>query len=221
VLERLQAEKERRRKRHAKDEATKKAEAEVSTTDPDARRMRFADGAVRAGYNIQVAAHPQSTIVVSVAATDRRNDSALAAPMTDDIARRYGRTPGRLLVDTNYATRGDLVALATHEQGAVELYAPPPAERDEIDIKPRSRASRARLRARQPAVVQEWRARMASPEGQAVYRRRKLIELVHAQQKNRGLGFMNVRGLIKVRAVALWHALAHNLLAAHRLRAAA
>lgn len=64
ALERLQAEKERRRKKHPADEARKNTEAEVSITDPDARRMRFADGAVRAGYNIQIAAHPISTIVV-------------------------------------------------------------------------------------------------------------------------------------------------------------
>ena len=220
ALERLQAEKERRKKTHPKDEAEKKDEAEVSTTDPDARRMRFADGAVRAAYNIQIGAHPASTIVVTVATTDRRNDSALAVPMVDDIARRYGRTPGRLLIDTNYATRDDLVALAAHEKGPVEVYAPPPAERDEAAIKPDSRASRARQRVQEPVVVKEWRARMASAEGQAIFRRRKRIELVNAQQKNRGLGFINVRGLIKAQAIALWHALAHNLMAAHRLRTA-
>lgn len=219
ALERLQAEKERRRKTHPQDEAKKSTQAEVSITDPDARRMRFADGAVRAGYNIQIAAHPQSTIVVTVAATDRRNDSALAMPMVDDIVRRYDRTPGRLLIDTNYATRDDLVALAAHEMGAVEVYAPPPTERD--DIGPRARLNRARGRAGEPAVVKDWRARMASAEGQAIFRRRKRIELVNAQQKNRGLGFINVRGLIKAQAIALWHALAHNIMAAHRLRTAA
>lgn len=218
ALERLRAEKARRKTTHAKDEAEKKAE--VSITDPDARRMRFADGAIRAGYNIQIGAHPESGIVVSVAATDRRNDSALAVPMVDDMARRYGRTPGRLLIDTNYATRDDLATLAAHEKGGVEVYAPPPAARDEADLKPNSRSSRARQRAREPAAVKEWRARMASPDGQAVLRRRKLIELVHAQQKNRGFDRITVRGLIKARAIALWHALAHNLMAVHRLRTA-
>jgi len=62
---------------------------------------------------------------------------------------------------------------------------------------------------------------MASEEGQSVFKRRRLIEQVHAQTKQRGFGQIGVRGLIKAQAVALWHALAHNLLAAHRLRLAA
>lgn len=50
ALEKLQAEREARKKTHAKDESKKK-EPRASTTDPEARRLRFADGAVRAGYN--------------------------------------------------------------------------------------------------------------------------------------------------------------------------
>ena len=49
ALEKLKAEKEARKKTHPKDESKKKEPA-ASTTDPEARRMRFADGAVRAGY---------------------------------------------------------------------------------------------------------------------------------------------------------------------------
>jgi len=220
ALERLQAEKERRKRTHPKDEAKKKAEAEVSTTDPEARRMRFADGAVRAGYNIQVAADSESGLVVGVSATDRRNDSGLARPMVDDLARRYGRTPGRLLVDTHYVKRADVTALAKHEKGAVAVYAPLPAERDASALKPASRLARAYRRTREPETVKDWRSRMESPDGQAIYRRRKRIELVHAQQKNRGFDRINVRGLLKARAIALWHALAHNLMVAHHLRSA-
>jgi hypothetical protein len=39
-----------------------------------------------------------------------------------------------------------------------------------------------------------------------------------ADRKNHGFGFLPVRGLIKAKAHALWHALANNLVAAHRLR---
>jgi hypothetical protein len=62
---------------------------------------------------------------------------------------------------------------------------------------------------------------MATQEGQEVYRLRKLIERINAHLKNHGFGFIPVRGMIKARAVALWHALANNLMAAHRLRAQA
>src|SRR6266404_5534397 len=126
ALDRLKAEKAERAKRHAKEEA-KKGEPKASLTDPDARRMRFADGSVKAGYNVHLAASATG-MVVSVMATDRRNDAGMAVPMVDDIKRRYGRVPKRLLVDTNYAPADDIVALASREGDGVLVYAPPPEE---------------------------------------------------------------------------------------------
>jgi transposase len=215
ALDRLQAEKAQRAKRHAEDEA-KKLEPKVSLSDPQARCMHFPDGAVRPAYNAQVAVTPGAGIIVAVAMTDRRNDAGLAKPMVDELVRRYGRTPANLLVDTHYATAEDIAALAEHTAGAVKVFAPPPVERD--DVKPATLAKRAKIRACEPESMKEWRSRMATPAGQAVYRLRKLIERINAHLKNHGFGFMPVRGLIKAQAVALWHALANNLMAAHRLR---
>jgi transposase len=217
ALERLTKEREARAKRHRKDEASKK-EPSVSLSDPEARAMRFPDGAVRAAYNAQIAAAPTSGVIVSIAMTDRRNDQGLAIPMVDDIARRYGKAPDRLLVDTGYATRADIVVLDRHRAGPVAVFAPPPAERE--NAKPASRVRRERRRAREPECVKRWRERMASEAGKAVYALRKRIEQVNADRKNHGFGFIPVRGLLKAKAVALWHALAHNLVAAHRLRGA-
>lgn len=50
-------------------------------------------------------------------------------------------------------------------------------------------------------------------------KRRERIERVNANFKNRGFGTAVVRGLTKVQAVALWHALAHNPATALRLKA--
>ena len=218
ALERLEAERKSRARTHSKDEAKKK-EPRASTTDPEARFMRFPDGAVRPAFNAQIAAAPKEGVILSIAVTDRRNDAGLAAPMVDDIARRYGRTPGKLLVDTSYATSEDIVALACHVAGPVSVYTPPPAERD--DVKPATLARRIAKRAKEPACLKAWRERMASQAGQAVYALRKRIERINADRKNHGFGFLPVRGLIKAKAHALWHALANNLAAAHRLRAAA
>jgi transposase len=218
ALERLKAERKARADRHAKDEAKKK-EPKASTTDPEARYMRFPDGAVRPAYNAQIAAAPKEGVIVSIEVTDRRNDAGLAEPMVDDIARRYGKTPDRLLVDTSYATSEDIVALAAHAAGPVSVYTPPPSERD--DVKPATLARRIRKRAKEPACLKEWRGRMASEAGKAVYALRKHIERINADRKNHGFGFLPVRGLIKAKAHALLHALANNLLVAHRLRARA
>jgi transposase len=216
ALDRVRAEKEQRAKTHPKDEAKKKSEPKVSLSDPEARCMRFPDGAIRPAYNAQVATTPKEGIIVSVEMTDRRNDAGLAAPMVDDIVRRYGKAPEKLLVDTHYATSEDIAALAEHAAGPVKVFAPTPAERN--DIKPASLAQRAKQRAREPESVKEWRARMGTQAGQEEYGLRKLIERINANLKNHGFGFIPVRGLIKAQSVALWHALANNLMAAHRLR---
>jgi transposase len=217
ALDRVRAEKEKRAKTHPQDEAKKNSEPKVSLSDPDARSMRFADGAVRPSYNAQIAVSPNEGIIVSIEMTDRRNDAGLAAPMVDDLVRRYGKTPENLLVDTHYATSEDIAALAEHPAGPVRVYAPPPTKRE--DVSARRLADRQRERAREPDSVKEWRSRMETQAGQDVFRLRKLIERINAHLKNHGFGFISVRGLLKAKGVALLHALANNLLAVHRLRA--
>jgi transposase len=215
ALDKVRAEREQRAKRHSKDEA-KKSEPKASLSDPEARNMRFADGAISPAYNAQIAVTPREGIIVSVEMTDRRNDAGLAAPMIDELVRRYGHAPETLLVDTYYTTSEDIAALAEHAAGPVKVFTPVPTERD--DVTPRTLANRLRKRAREPESVKEWRSRMATQDGQEVYRLRKLIERINANLKNHGFGFLPVRGLIKAKAVALWHALANNLMAAYRLR---
>ncbi len=219
ALDRVRAEKEKRAKTHPQDEAKKKSEPKVSLSDPEARIMRFPDGAVRPAYNAQIAVAPSAGIIVSVEMTDRRNDAGLAVPMVDDIVRRYGKAPEKLLVDTHYATSQDIAALAEHAAGPVKVFAPTPTERH--DVKPATLVRRTKMRAREPESLKQWRSRMATPAGQEVYGLRKLIERINANLKNHGFGFIPVRGLIKAKAVALWHALANNLMAAHRLRSKA
>ncbi len=87
ALEKLKAEQEARKKTHPKDESKKKEPA-ASTTDPEARRMRFADGAVRAGYNAQVAVTAEHGFIVAIEVTDRRNDAGFARPMAEAVEAR-------------------------------------------------------------------------------------------------------------------------------------
>ena len=94
---------------------------------------------------------------------------------------------------------------------------PPPVRRTATAASVRSRERRLES---EPAALRDWRARMASEEGQTIYRRRLSVEAVNGMVKGRGLGRLSVRGLVKVRAVALLHALAHNLWRSHRLAAA-
>lgn len=91
------------------------------------------------------------------------------------------------------------------------LYAPPMTPRDT------ARAPADRMKGDTDAVL-AWRQRMEGEAAKAIYRdRAATIECVNAQVRNRGLRQFLVRGLKKVRAVALWQALAHNLRIALRL----
>ena len=217
MLDRLAAEKEERAKTHKAAEG-KKGEPTASLSDPEARMMRFADGAVRPGWNVQVAATSDHGFIVGIEATDRRNDTGLVPPMVDEIERRLAVTPSRIIVDGGLATQDDIVALAERDK-PVTVFAP--VKPDRPDVTAHSLYLRAAKRACEPAALQEWRARMATADAAAVMRRRKRIELVNAHIKTRGLGRLLVRGLAKVRAVLCLHAMAHNLMTTHRLRLAA
>jgi IS5 family transposase len=170
---------------------------------------------VRAAYNIQLAVTPDTGIIVAAKTTDRRNDTGLAAPVLEQIKDRLKILPQRLLADTHYATKDDIVDLAA--QG-VTVYMPVPA--DKSDAKPESQRKRAQQRSREPEPVKAWRERMDQDESRPIYRRRGRIETINAILKGRGFGIMRVRSIAKVTAVVLMQALAHNLWRAHGLRTA-
>ena len=71
-------------------------------------------------------------------------------------------------------------------------------------------------------TIAQWRVRMGTPEAKEIYKdRASTAECVNAISRNRGLRQFLVRGLLKVRAVALWFAIAHNLMRTVALRAEA
>src|SRR5208282_3860210 len=211
-LAELEQEKTARAKTHPKEEA-EKSEPKVSVSDPEVRSMRLADGAVAPAWNVQVAT--ANGFIMAVDPTDRRKDSGLAPGVVAKIAERCGRAPQRLLADTTAMTREDIVTLAQQHHD-MTVYSPPAPERS--DVKASTLRARRSKRRREPPAVMAWRARMASEEGQEVYRRRKLTERAHGIIKNRGMTRFLVHGREKVRAVCLLQALALNLSWADTLR---
>jgi len=178
--------------------------------------MRLSDGSVHLGWNVQVAT--AKGFIVAIEPTDRRNDSGLAIQTIEQIERRCGASPQRLLADATAITQGEIDQLSQRYAG-LQVYSPPPKERD--DVTAETLRNRKSQRRHEPDAVKQWRALMTSDAGKAVYRRRKLTEHAHARMKNRGFGRMPVHGIARVRVVCLLHALPHNLLQAYRLRAAA
>lgn len=178
-------------------------EARVSTTDPEARVMKMADGGFRPAYNVQVATETTHQVVVGVGVTNVGSDMGEAPPMVAAVAARCGAAPAAWLMDGGFAQHEAITHVAA--QG-VSVYAPVPQARAGGDPHvPHAGDS--------PAVA-AWRARMATAEAKGLYRERAATaECVNALWKDqRGLHRVRVRGTPKVLCVALWMAVTHNLL---------
>jgi hypothetical protein len=197
----------------SKKRATNKSKraARGSETDPDARVMKFAETGFKPGYNCQFAVDTRDQIIVGAAVTNVGSDKGELEPMLEQLEERYDRRPTQVLVDGGYTSNDDVVSAT---QSGVEVIMPPrhPAN-----------PSRGRYEPvhRDPPEVAEWRRRMGTTIAQEAYRRRApTVECVNAITKNRGMGTLLVRGLEKVRAVVLLHAIAHNLGRAMKLGSA-
>jgi hypothetical protein len=208
-MKQLEAERARRAKTHKKD-TQKQKEPRASTTDAEARVMKMADGGYRPAYNGQFASDPETQVIVAVDIDTTGSDHGLIGPMQDQIGETYGQTPKQYLVDGGFTKLEDIER--AHEKG-IEVFAPPPNNKHETDpFAPRKDDG--------PGSA-EWRKRMSSEDGKAVYRHRAKAECVNADLRNRGIQRLLLRGREKVRAVLLWFALAHNLMRAVALRGAA
>jgi transposase len=186
-------------------------EPRASTTDPEARVMKMADGGYRPAYNVQLATDTKTGLIAAVDLDAGGSDLGKLAPMNDRLAGWYGRRPAEHLADGGYAKLADIERLASL---GVEVFTPPPKPRD-------PKRDRHRPRPGDPSGVAAWRARMGSQAAQAIYRQRAATaECVNAQARNRGLIQFRVRGLAKAKAIALWFALAHNLARSWTLAAA-
>ncbi len=115
------------------------------------------------------------------------------------------------MADGGFAKLDDIEALT---RAGVVTYVPVPAPRDKT-------RDRHAPQANDPPGVADWRERRGSEAAKAIYKERAAtVECVHAQARNRGLTQFIVRGIDKVKAVATWHALAHNMACGWRLLAA-
>jgi transposase len=197
-------------------EAAKKAadkdKARASTTDADARTMKMADAGFRPAFNVQFATATDSQVITGVEVTNSGSDQGQMAPMVEQHETRYGETPDAILVDGGFVKKEDIDTVSA-PQGSTTVFAPVMKSKDPDRDPHEPRADDS------PAVA-EWRRRMATDEAQEIYKQRAATaECSNAHARNRGLQRFLVRGLRKVKAVALWYALAHNLVRAATLRA--
>lgn len=207
-LPELEARKHKARKKQTrkKDGTTGEQEqaARVSTTDPQATVMKMPDGGYRPAYNLQFSTACQGQVIVGVAVVTEGTDQGQLPPMLDQIAARFQQRPKEALVDGGFARHEDIDQVQKGENGC-KVYAPVPKPKKEgVD--------RYQPKATDSKEVAEWRARMGTDEAKEIYKQRAATaECVNAQARNRGLIQFVVRGLQKIKAIALWFATAHNL----------
>src|SRR5437773_3558864 len=91
---------------------SRKPRARVSVSEPEARRMRQADGGVAPNYNVQISADAAQSLIVDVKVTQAANDSEQLAPAVGRIAARLGRQPRQMLADGDYTNRRSIEAIA-------------------------------------------------------------------------------------------------------------
>lgn len=205
-LKELQEQREKRQKGSG-------AEARASSTDPEARKMKMPDGGYRPAYNVQFNTAVGSGLIVGVDVTNQGTDAGLMDPMLEQLEQRTGQTPEYHLTDGGFSTVEDIEKVAQRgtkvltpvkdadkkEAAGVDPFAPLPKDSPEVAA---------------------WRERMGTEEAKAMYKLRpQTAELSNAQARNRNFYQVRVRGLAKVRVIALWYALVHNLLLARTLHA--
>src|SRR5512146_1538625 len=197
----------------AKKTPQEKDQARCSTTDAEATVMKMADGGFRPAYNFQFATDTATQMIAGVAVETSGSDAGQMVPMADQVEQRYETVPTEWLVDGGFAGHDQIDVMSIPERNCT-VYAPVPKPKD-------PKVDRYQPKPTDSAAVAAWRVRMGTEQAKAISKERAATaECVNALARGRALVQLTVRGRLKALAVALWHALAHNVLCAVRLRAA-
>ena len=193
-------------KAQQKAKPTKDKPPRASLTDPEARFMRMSDGGTHPAYNVQLAVDTESRAIVGVEVTNAGSDAGLAEPMREQIKEQTDESVKEHLADGGYVKLDDLDRAAAADP-PVTLYMPVPKPR-------KPGADPHEPKKTDSEAVAAWRRRMGTPEAKEIYKERaSTIETVNGELKTaRGLTPFRVRELPKVRCVALWCALAYNIM---------
>lgn len=206
-LKQKQAEAEQRAGQGKYGQKVRERQPRVSTTDPEARRMKMPNGGFNPAVNVQLATDTQSRAILGVEVTNQGSDSTgLSEPMRQQVEERSGQKVEQHLLDGGYLRTDDIEE--AHAQG-VELFLPPkPAKNLQ------NRGRELEPKRGDSAAILAWKQRMASEAGKEVYKERAATsETVNADLRSyRGLTQITVRGLAKAKCVALWCALAYNVM---------
>jgi transposase len=183
----------------------KSGTAKLPRTDPEARLLRTREGFV-VGYTAEIAVS-EDHLILAQRVTQNAHDAHSLVPLVDEVARRCGRKPCRVLADAGFYANTNLEQLA--ERG-VEAFVPDPNLARWLN-----RGEPVRDPSPPPTSPHLWamRQKLRSPAGGRVYQRRKaIVEPVFGTLKQqRGMRQFRTRSLVKVAAEFTLATLAYNL----------
>jgi hypothetical protein len=120
-VERMKSAVEELAARQAEAPESRRDEIRVSESEPEARKMKHADGSWPPSYNVQVSTEPKSCVIVSVEVSTDANDTQQMQSAVERFQDNTGRLPERVIADNGYATRENVESLSARN---VELIAP-------------------------------------------------------------------------------------------------
>ena len=177
----------------------------VSTTDPDVRKMKMGDGGYRLAYNVQFATGLDSRAIygVDVVTTlDPGTSPRMMCKVHSRLEKLCMSPAENWIADAAFSAKEDVNVNA--ELFPSCRYFAPPKPREGIDPKKHRRSD--------SEAIKKWRDMIGTDEVEDLYKLRcSTAEFSNAQVKNQGLREFSVRGLFKVKGMAILHAIAQNV----------
>lgn len=180
----------------------KKTEARVSTTDPEARVMKMADGGFRPAYNVHLTTTTGSSFVVAVEVNNEGTDLREMVPLAEQVEKRFDAKPEEWLADGGCSSLQNINEMSKR---GCRVFSP---------LRPRRNSANGleQPRPNDTEAIREWRVRMSSEAAKEIYKQRgSTAEWVNAQFRAQGLAQFLVRGSRKALAVVLIHAITNNM----------
>lgn len=197
----------KREQRTVKETTLKNTRASV--TDPEARVMKMPDSGFRPAYNVQFATTNTGKGIIGVDVVNSGSDQKQTFGMLKQVEERYGFVPKEWLQDGGFKNEAELEKTVRYYKNCT-IYMPIPETK-------KNKQNEYVRRSADSDVTVDWCERMETETAQEIYKERaSTAEYVNAVARNRGMQQFMVRGLVKVKSVALMFALAHNMMIAIR-----
>lgn len=106
--------------------AAKSRVERVSTTDPDARVMKQAEGGSAPSYNVQVSTDAAHSLIVDIDVTQAGSDYRQLTPAVERLEQTLHRAPDQMVVDGGYISSDNIVDMAKR---GIDLVGPEPDDK--------------------------------------------------------------------------------------------